>query len=211
MTMSRYAETPWLATRHCDDESVHRNNARVIDQCDVTIASGSHVDNVTIAKLLTFEIISGAARNERYDFRLFQTTWRFNYKRAVVFFQWWVSPEVEFTSVLTDFSSFAVERICGALKRLVIVVMINWHVQRARRIMSLIPCALPNVLLVIMTCRWIVGIVKILQNDAMETEKITNIEIYRLKFILKRHVFLLHVTSVITGRKCAGYALYSWC
>ena len=33
----------------------------------------------------------------------------------------------------------------------------------------------------------------------MEPEEITNIEIYRLKFILKQHVFVLHVTSVNTG------------
>ena len=48
--------------------SVHRYSVRIIDQCDVTIASGSHIDDVTIAKLLTFEILSRAARNERYDF-----------------------------------------------------------------------------------------------------------------------------------------------
>ena len=50
-----------------------------------------------------------------------------------------------------------------------------------------------------MACRWIVGIVKLLKNDAMEPNEITNIEIYRPKFILKRHVFVLHVTSVNTG------------
>ena len=50
-----------------------------------------------------------------------------------------------------------------------------------------------------MACRWIVGILKILMNNAMEPEEITNLEIYRLKFILKRHVFVLHVTSVVTG------------
>ena len=44
------------------------------------IASGSHIDDVTIAKLLTFEIISGAARNERYGFHFSKTTCRFNYK-----------------------------------------------------------------------------------------------------------------------------------
>ena len=43
------------------------------------------------------------------------------------------------------------------------------------------------------------GIVEILNNDAMEPEETTNIEIYRLKFILKRHVSVLHVTSVNTG------------
>ena len=50
-----------------------------------------------------------------------------------------------------------------------------------------------------MASRLIVGILKILRNDAIEPEKITNIKIYRLKFILKRHVFVLHVTSVNTG------------
>ena len=84
MTMSAMLNRPgWQ--RHCDDESVHRYSVRIIDQCDVTIASGSHIDDVTIAKLLTFEIISGAARNKRYGFRLSKTTWRFNYKWAVVF------------------------------------------------------------------------------------------------------------------------------
>ena len=33
----------------------------------------------------------------------------------------------------------------------------------------------------------------------MEPGEITNIQIYRLKFILKRRVFVLHVTSVNTG------------
>ena len=60
--------------RHCDDDSFHRYSVRMINQCDVTIASGSHIHDVTIAKLLTFEIISAAARNERYDFRLSKTT-----------------------------------------------------------------------------------------------------------------------------------------
>ena len=84
MTMSAMLNRPgWQ--RHCDDESVHRYSVWMIDQCDVTIASGSHIDDVTIAKLLTFEIISGAARNERYGFRLSKTTCRFNYKWAVVF------------------------------------------------------------------------------------------------------------------------------
>ena len=112
--------------------------------------------------------------------------------------QWWISPEVEFRSVMTDFPSSAIERICGALNRLVSVI-INRHAQRTRRKMSLIPPALSNVLLVTLACRWIIGIVKILNNDAMEPEEITNIEIYRLKFILKRDVFVLHVTSVNTG------------
>ena len=65
--------------------------------------------------------------------------------------------------------------------------------------MSLILSTLPNVLLVKLAYRWIIGIVKILNNDAMEPEEIACIEIYRLKFILKRHVFVLHTTSVNTG------------
>ena len=112
--------------------------------------------------------------------------------------QWWISPEVKFTSVMTDFPSSAIERICGALNRLASDLIINWHAQHARQKMSLIPSALSNFLL-IMACRWIVSIVKILTNDGMEPEEITNIEIYRPKSILKRHVFVLHVTSVKTG------------
>ena len=95
-------------------------------------------------------------------------------------FKWWISPEVEFTSLMTDFPSSAIERICGALNRLVSDVIINWHAQRAQRKMSLIPSALPNILL-IRACHWIVGIVKILKHDAMEPEEITNIEVYMLK------------------------------
>ena len=50
-----------------------------------------------------------------------------------------------------------------------------------------------------MACRWMDGFVKILKNYAMEPGEITNVEIYRLKFILKWHVFVLHVTSLNTG------------
>ena len=91
--------------------------------------------------------------------------------------QWWISPEVEFTSVMTDFPSSVIEIICGALNRLVSDVIINWHAQRARRKMSLIPSALSKSYLYLMACRLIVGIVKILRNDAMEPEEITSIEI----------------------------------
>ena len=44
-----------------------------------------------------------------------------------------------------------------------------------------------------MACRWIVGIAKIFTNDGMEPKEITNIEIYRPKFILKRHALFMHV------------------
>ena len=112
--------------------------------------------------------------------------------------QWWITPEVEFTSVMTDFPSSAIERICGALNRLASDVIINWHAQCARGKLYLIPSALPNVLLV-MACHWIVGIAKIITNDGMEPQEITNIEIYRPKFILKWQVFVLHETSVNAG------------
>ena len=46
---------------------------------------------------------------------------------------WWILPEVEFTSVMTDFPSFAIEIVCGALNRLVNDVIINWHAQRGTR------------------------------------------------------------------------------
>ena len=45
------------------------------------------------------------------------------------------------------------------LNNLNLNLVINWHAQRARRKMSLIPSVLPKVLLV-MTCHWIVGILK---------------------------------------------------
>ena len=147
--------------RYCDDESVHRYSVRIIDQCDVTITSGSHIDDVTIAKPLTFEIISGAARNERYDFLLSKTTWRFNYKWAVVFCNgeyhrrlnsrpWWQIFQVRNRKNLWSLESFG-----------------KWRHNKLTRAtctakMSLIPSALPNVLLVL-TCRWIFGIVKILK------------------------------------------------
>ena len=72
--------------------------------------------------------------------------------------------------MMTDFPSSATERICGALNRLVSDVIINWHAQRSWRKMPFIPSALPNVVLV-MACRWIVGILKI---DAMGPEEINS-------------------------------------
>ena len=162
-----------------------------------------------------------------------------------VVFQWWISPEVELTSVIPCFHDRK--------------ILQSRHQRCTRRwIMSL---TLPNVLLVMVwrnhnylkIIRWLpsgsnfiktrqqrrssflppcglvhsgqggrfhyldscssdhprhngmslyIGtlcIVKILINDAMEPEEMSNIKIYRLQFILKRHVFVLHVTSVITG------------
>ena len=57
--------------RHWDG-SVPRNSVRISGQYDVTIGSGSCIDDVTITRLFSFEIVSGATRNERYDFRLFK-------------------------------------------------------------------------------------------------------------------------------------------
>ena len=45
----------------------------------------------------------------------------------------------------------------------------------------------------------LVRIVTLLLNNAMEPVKRTIRKIYRLKFILKQHVFVMHVVSVITG------------
>ena len=50
-----------------------------------------------------------------------------------------------------------------------------------------------------MAGRWIVGIVKILINNAREPEEITSQQIHRLKFILRRKVLVLHVISVVSG------------
>ena len=45
----------------------------------------------------------------------------------------------------------------------------------------------------------------------MEPEEITNIEIYRVKFILKWHIFMLHVTSIISRSvQVAHHAVGAW-
>ena len=111
---------------------------------------------------------------------------------------------------MTDFPSSAIERICGALNRLVSDVIFDWHAQLARRKMVLISSALQNVLL-LMVCRWIVGIVKTLKNDAMEPEEITNIEIYSLTFILKEATRFCIARDQRQYRKCTSYAVCSWC
>ena len=98
--------------------------------------------------------------------------------------------DVPFVSSLMTSSNGNIFRVTGPL----------WGESTGRlRKMSLIPSALSKPYLYLIAYRLIAGIVKILRNDAMEPEEITNIEIYRLKFILKRHVFVLHVTSVSTG------------
>ena len=181
--------------RHCDDESVHRYSVRTIDQCDVTIARMS----------MTSQLLS-CWHLKSYRERLGMNGMVFVYLRlcedSFTNEQWYfamVNITRGWIHLRDDFPSSAIERICGALNRLVSDVIINWHAQRARWKMSLILSTLPNVLLVTLAWRWIIGIVKILNNDAMEPEEITCIEIYRLKFILKRHDFVLHATSVNTG------------
>ena len=168
--------------------NVHRYSVRIIDQCDVTIASGSHIDDITIAKLLTFEILSRAARNEGMIFVYLRLR-----EDSITNMQWYFAM-MNITRGWIDvrddiFCMFRNRKNLRTLNRLVSDVIINWHAQRARREMSFIPSALPKVLLV-MACRWIIGILKIIKNDAMEPEEITNIEIYRLKFLLKQHVFV---------------------
>ena len=119
--------------------------------------------------------------------------------------QCWISPEVEFTSVMTDFPNSAIERMRGALNRLVSDVMINWRAQRARRNILLIPSASPNVFLTCHDCNgmsddnwYFEDIKKKWCYGTWGNNQYRNIR-YRLKFILKRHVFVLHVTSVNTA------------
>ena len=91
------------------DESVHRNSVRIFGQHDVKIASGSCIDNVTITHLLLFEIVSGTTGNERYDFRLLRVTWRLKIQMDSGVFHWWISPEIEVTSMIPCLSSFMTE------------------------------------------------------------------------------------------------------
>ena len=115
--------------------------------------------------------------------------------------QWYLAMvniiRVEFTSVMADFPSSAIERISGSLTRLLSDVIINWHAQRARRKMywSLQPCQTSYV------DSWYFENIK---NDAMEPEEITNIiyfEATRVCIARDRR----------QNRKCAGYAPCSWC
>ena len=66
-----------------------------------------------------------------------------------------------------------------------------------------------------MACHWIVGIAKIFTNDSMEPREIINIEIYRPKFILRRHVFyctwlasILEVCRLRTVQLVLDYSIH---
>ena len=85
-------------------------------------------------------------------------------------------------------------------------VIINWHTQRARRKISLIPSALPNVVLVI-ACRWIVGILKI---DAMEPQEINQYRNLHAEVYFEATRFCI-ACDQRQYRMCAGYAPCSWC
>ena len=92
-----------------NDEGVYGNSVRIFGQYDVKIASGSCIDNVTITQLFLFEIVSGTTRNVQYDFRLLRVTWRFKIQMDSGVFHWWISPEIEVTSMIPCFSSFMTE------------------------------------------------------------------------------------------------------
>ena len=79
--------------RHCN-ESAHKDSFRIIGPSDVTIASGSCIDDITITHLFPFEIVSRTTRNERYGFRSFKVTWRFKIQINSGMFQWWILPDV---------------------------------------------------------------------------------------------------------------------
>ena len=68
--MKRHAETSLAGN------GIVMKASRIISQYGVTIASGSCIDDVTITQLFSFEIISGAIRNEQYEFQLFKVTRR---------------------------------------------------------------------------------------------------------------------------------------
>ena len=84
-TMNRWAENVPGWQRHCD-ESVHWNSVRIIGQYDITIASGSCSDDVTITHLLSFEIVSGTTRNERCSSVYLRLHEGSKYKGTVAFF-----------------------------------------------------------------------------------------------------------------------------
>ena len=70
---------------HCDDEGIHRNSIRKIDQSNVTSATSVSINDVTKAEHLTFKIILWVTVNKQYNFDLLKATRRFSNNRAVVF------------------------------------------------------------------------------------------------------------------------------
>ena len=79
--MNRHAETCVAGN------AIVMNSVRIIGQYDVKIGNG--VDDVTRPPLLLFEIVSGATRDERYDFRLLRVTLRFKATMDSVFPRNW--------------------------------------------------------------------------------------------------------------------------
>ena len=92
-------------------------------------------------------------------------------------FQWWISSEVELMSVMLGFPSFTTKILCRAVNRLVSDIINYWSRATPTAANNVFDLCKPllNVLRVI-ACRWIIRIVKILMNDTVEPEEITNIE-----------------------------------
>ena len=104
----------------------------------------------------------------------------------------------EFTSVMTGFSSFITEWYCETVNSLLSDAIVYWSPATCTAANNVFdPFNILNILL-IMACHWIFIIMKILTNNGVAPVEVTNIEIYRLTFISKRHIFVLHVTNVIT-------------
>ena len=60
---------------HCEKRSDDEPPCWKIGPYDVTIASSSCIDGITIIHPFSFEIVSVTTKNERYGFRLFKVTW----------------------------------------------------------------------------------------------------------------------------------------
>ena len=180
---------------------------RVIDQCDVTIASSSHIDDVLLScwHLKLYRERPGMNGLIFVHLRLREDsiTNEQRYFAVVNITRGWIHVRDD------RFSKFWNKRICGALNRLVSDVRINWHAQRAWWKMFLMPSALPNVLLII-ACRWIVGIVKILKNDAMETWGYKEYRNQQAEVYYEATCFCI-ARHQRQYRECASYAPCSWC
>ena len=112
--------------RTCDNQPPGQNVLAaplIIDQYDVTIASGSCIIDITMTQLFfSFGIVLGA--NDRQHLRSFRATRRFKLHVSSGTFKWWISSDAELTSVMPSFSSFMNERICGAANHLASDVII---------------------------------------------------------------------------------------
>ena len=124
-TINCHAETSW----HCDDESIHRSCVRITGNYDVTIIGGSCIDGITITQLFTFRIRSDWESTVWFSLILKPM------KVHITNDQWYFSMVNNIRGKIhvrdATFSSFMMEKICGAMNGLLndVIIYLPWVVR----------------------------------------------------------------------------------